>query len=66
MSAVFLLLRGSKQENKSKQERGKRDTTLMWDFQTVYLHLVYLVGQIERYYAEDVLRMCLGSALRMG
>ena len=48
MSAVFLLLTGSKQENKSKQERGRRDTTLMFDFQSSFAEIARLLSEFFR------------------
>ena len=48
MSAVFLLLGGSKQENKSKQERGRRDTTLMRDFQSSFAEIARLLSEFFR------------------
>ena len=48
MSAVFLLLGGSKQENKSKQERGRRDTTLMLDFQSSFAEIARLLSEFFR------------------
>ena len=48
MSAVFLLLGGSKQENKSKQERGRRDTTLMFDFQSSFAEIARLLSEFFR------------------
>ena len=48
MSAVFLLLTGSKQENKSKQERGRRDTTLNWDFQSSFAEIARLLSEFFR------------------
>ena len=48
MSTVFLLLGGSKQENKSKQERGKRETTLILDFQSSFAEIARLLSEFFR------------------
>ena len=50
MSAVFLLLGGSKQENKSKQERGRRDkcNSITLDFQSSFAEIARLLSEFFR------------------